>query len=611
MSYANSNWKQYFKFQQKIWCEMTTMHDPFKQEIAELIYNELIIISSELNVEFQTKQEDIYKMLTIPPEFSFGQAALPCFQFAKTFRQAPNKIAQKLSENLNKKNKKFVKEVACINAYLNFHCNFNQCANQLALDFSSNTYFHKNLLQDNEKEKIVLEYSQPNTHKAMHVGHLRCLVLGDSVANLLEYIGNKVVRATYPGDVGTHVAKVIWYLTHPTKKDLPTQNKTQWLGQIYAEAVDAFKAIEKTEKEAKVKQDISEILHQLNNKSGNYYNLWKETREWSLEELRNIYHWLDTKFDTWYFESECEAPSKELVKRKYAEGVFVKDNGAIGLDLSEWKLGFAMLLKSDGNGLYLTKDIDLITKKFSDPEVTKSIIVVDSRQKLHFQQLFKIAEIMGYPQATKSVHLSYETVNTEDGKPFSSRQLNGLQLFDLKNKMEQKVTTDYLDRYKGQWSETEIEDTAKIITIGALKYGMLRVDNNTQINFSLEEWLKLDGETGPYLQYVHARCSSILEKIGSPTNSSIELNEIQEHELVFLLSQFNEYALQAGLQNRPSILANYLYDLAKSFNRFYENCPIKNATDNIKNSRLHLVKCAKQAISEGLKLLGIPAPARM
>ncbi|WGL59576.1 arginine--tRNA ligase [Pigmentibacter sp. JX0631] len=591
---------------------MTTMHDPFKQEIAELIYNELIIISSELNVEFQTKQEDIYKMLTIPPEFSFGQAALPCFPFAKSFRQAPNKIAQILSENLNKKNKKFIKEVACINAYLNFHCNFNQYANQLALDFSSNTYFHKNLLQDNEKEKIVLEYSQPNTHKAMHVGHLRCLVLGDSVANLLEYIGNKVVRATYPGDVGTHVAKVIWYLTHPAKKDLPTQNKTQWLGQIYAEAVDAFKAIEKTEEEAKVKKDISEILHQLNNKSGNYYDLWKETREWSLEELRNIYDWLDTKFDTWYFESECEAPSKELVKRKYAEGVFIKDNGAIGLDLSAWKLGFAMLLKSDGNGLYLTKDIDLITKKFSDPEVTKSIIVVDSRQKLHFQQLFKIAEIMGYPQAAKSVHLSYETVNTEDGKPFSSRQLNGLQLFDLKNKMEQKVTADYLERYKGQWSDVEIEDTAKIITIGALKYGMLRVDNNTQINFSLEEWLKLDGETGPYLQYVHARCSSILDKIGSPSsNSSIEINEIQEHELVFLLSQFNEFALQAGFQNRPSILANYLYDLAKSFNRFYENCPIKNASDNIKNSRLHLVKCSKQAISEGLKLLGIPAPARM
>lgn len=591
---------------------MTTMHDPFKQEIAELIHNELVGLSKENNLEFHLKSEDIYQLLTIPPEFSFGQAALPCFPFAKAFKQAPIKIAQMLSENLNKKSKKYIKEVACINAYLNFHCNFNYCAEQLAEHFKNESYFHKNLLLENEKDKIVLEYSQPNTHKAMHVGHLRCLVLGDAVANILEYVGNKVIRATYPGDVGAHVAKIIWYITHPTAKTLPKENKTQWLGQMYAEADDAFKTTKGTAQEENVKKDISEILHQLNNKSGKYYELWQETREWSLEELRNIYSWLNSTFDVWYFESECEAPSKELVKRKFEEGVFIKDNGAIGLDLSAWKLGFAMLLKSDGNGLYLTKDIDLLTKKFSDPTVTKSIYVVDSRQKLHFQQLFKIAEIMGYSQATKSVHLSYETVNTEDGKPFSSRQLNGLQLFDLKEKMEQKVTAEYLERYRGLWTDSEIVETAKTITIGALKYGMLRVDNNTQINFSLEEWLRLDGETGPYLQYVHARCSSIMEKIGLPSAKyPIEFAEKQEHELIFLLSQFNEFALQAGLQNRPSILANYLYDLAKSFNRFYEHCPIKNADDSIKNSRLQLVQCTQKAIFEGLKLLGIPAPSKM
>lgn len=590
---------------------MTTLHDPFKQEIAELIYTELKLMSEQNTLDFNFKQEDIYQLLTIPPDFSFGQAALPCFPFAKMFRQAPNKIAQLLSENINKKNKLYVKEVACINAYLNFHCNFNYYSEQLSAQFSNKTYFKKNLLQEKEIDKIVLEYSQPNTHKAMHVGHLRCLVLGDALANLLEYIGNKVIRATYPGDVGTHVAKIIWYITHPTEKVLPKENKTKWLGQMYAEADDAFKATKGTEQEAIVKQHISEILAQLNNKSGKYYDLWKETREWSLEELRNIYSWLNSVFDVWYFESECEAPSKELVKKKYAEGVFIKDNGAIGMDLSEWKLGFAMLLKSDGNGLYLTKDIDLITKKFSDPEVTKSIIVVDSRQKLHFQQLFKIAELMGYPQATKSVHLSYETVNTADGKPFSSRQLNGLQLFTLKEKMEEKVTSEYLERYRGQWSEAEILETAKIITIGALKYGMLRVDNNTQIHFSLDEWLRLDGDTGPYLQYVHARCTSILEKIGMPQAGEQTFTEQQEHELIFLLSQFNEFALQAGLQNRPSILAGYLYDLAKSFNRFYEHCPIKNADDLLKNSRLHLVLCTKSAIFEGLKLLGIPAPVKM
>ncbi|WP_397600330.1 arginine--tRNA ligase [Silvanigrella sp.] len=591
---------------------MTTAHDPFKKEISDLIHHELLGMSKELNLEFSLKGIDIYNMLTVPPDFSFGQAALPCFPFAKNFKQAPNKIALELSDKLNQKNKKFILKIDCINAYLNFHCNFNNLAQNLDKDISSREYFSRNLLENNEKDKIVVEYSQPNTHKAMHVGHLRCLVLGDAVSNLLDYAGNKVVRATFPGDLGTHVAKIIWYLTHPSEKELPTKDKTRWLGQMYAEADDAFKATKGTEQETEVKNHISEILKQLNNSSGKYYDLWKETREWSLEELRNVYKWLNSYFDVWYFESECEASSKAIVKKKYEEGFFVKDNGAIGLDLSQWKLGFAMLLKSDGNGLYLTKDIDLIMRKFSDPEVTRSIIVVDSRQKLHFQQLFKIAELMGYPQASKSVHLSYETVNTEEGKPFSSRQLNGLQLLDLKNKMEEKVTGDYLERYRGQWSDQDIETTARNITIGALKYGMLRVDNNTQINFSLEEWLRLDGETGPYLQYVHARCSSILEKIGAPSQQfTFEISDKNEQELVFLLSRFNDFALQAAIQNRPSLIANYLYDLAKSFNRFYENCPIKSTEGDIKNTRLTLVNVTKTMIFEGLKLLGIPSPLKM
>ncbi|APJ03533.1 arginine--tRNA ligase [Silvanigrella aquatica] len=591
---------------------MTTSHDPFKNEIAKIVYQELMNISQNFSIAFSLKEHEIYNLLTVPPDFSLGQAALPCFPFAKSFKQAPNKIASELAEKLNKQNKLLISKVNCVNAYLNFYCDFNELAKNISQNINSKEFFNRKLLEDSEKDKIVVEYSQPNTHKAMHVGHLRCLVLGDAVCNLLEYAGNKIVRATYPGDVGNHVAKIIWYLTHPTNKQFPATDKTRWLGQMYAEADEAFKALKGTANEVEVKKDISEILRQLNNSSGKYYELWKETREWSLEELRRIYSWLNSHFDVWYFESECEAPSKEIVKKKYEEGFFVKDNGAIGIDLSQWKLGFAMFLKSDGNGLYLTKDIDLIMRKFSDPEVTKSIYIVDSRQKLHFQQLFKTAELMGYPQAAKSVHLSYETVNTEDGKPFSSRQLNGLQLTDLRYKMEEKVTKDYLERYRGQWTDSDIELTAKNITIGALKYGMLRVDNTTQINFSLEEWLKLDGDTGPYLQYVHARCCSILEKIGSPKqNSEFKVTEQYEQELIFLISRFNDFALQGAVQNRPSLIANYLYDLAKSFNRFYENCSIKNAEENIRETRLCLVECTKEIIFEGLKLLGIPAPHKM
>ncbi|NBW82664.1 arginine--tRNA ligase, partial [bacterium] len=314
----------------------------------------------------------------------------------------------------------------------------------------------------------------------------------------------------------------------------------------------------------------------------------------------------------WFFESECDEPSRRLVQQKFAEGHFVQDQGAIGIDLSPYKLGFAMFLKSDGNGLYITKDLELLRRKFADPAVTSSIVVVDQRQKLHFQQLYKTAELIGYPQATKSSTLLYETVNTADGKPFSSRSMNGLRLLELRVAMENKVTQDYLERYRGTWSDADIAETAKQVTIGALKYGMLRVDNSTQVTFVLDEWLKLDGDTGPYLQYMHARCCNIIEKQGSPiAGGNICFEAAEERALLFHLSRFNEFAHQSAAHQRPSVVAGYLYDLAKAFNRFYEACPIRSSEGDLRNSRLCLVQASAKVMKEGLALLGIPAPSRM
>ena len=591
---------------------MPIAHDAFKTEISKLVLEEIKNIGTQYSIQITTTENDILNLLSIPPDFSLGQAALPCFPFAKQLRQAPNKIAEILAQNINLKLKNYIQEATATNAYLNFTVNFQNLFPHLLNKVEKDASFKQEFLEKNEKEKIVVEYSQPNTHKAMHVGHLRCLVLGDTVCNLLDYAGHTTIRATYPGDIGTHVAKIVWYLTHPTKKELPKENKAQWLGHMYAKADEDLKSFKDKPEEVEIKKDIAEILKQISQKSGSYFELWQETRQWSLNYLQGIYDWLNSKFDVWYFESECDAPSKELVKKKFEEGFFVKDNGAIGIDLSQWKLGFAMYLKSDGNGLYQTKDLDLISKKFADPTVTKSIYVVDARQKFHFDQLFKTAELMGYHQAAKSTHLSYETVNTEQGTPFSSRELNGLGLLELKEKMEEKVTAEYLERYRNNWTDEEIKETAKNVTIGALKYGMLRVDNNTQIHFSLNEWLRLDGETGPYLQYVHARCASILQKLGSYSHPfHAEFSHKEEKQLFFLISRFNEFSLQAAAQCRPSILANYLYDLAKQFNRFYEACSIKESTGESKNTRLALVFMTKKAIWNGLQLLGIPALEKM
>jgi arginyl-tRNA synthetase len=429
---------------------------------------------------------------------------------------------------------------------------------------------------------------------------------------VLQYAGHDVVKATYPGDLGAHIAKTLWYLQNRYSGSTPATGRADWLGDIYAQADDAIKQDTGTEKEAHNRAQIADILRQLQNKNGPAYDLWLESREWSLEQMRAIYSWLGVNFDEWFYESDCDEPSRMLVRKKFEEGFFIQDQGAIGIDLSPYKLGFAMFLKSDGNGLYITKDLELLRRKFADPKVTSSIVVVDQRQKLHFQQLYKTAELMGYPQASKSSTLLYETVNTADGKPFSSRSMTGLRLLELRSAMEQKVTHDYLERYRGTWTDADIQKTAEDVTIGALKYGMLRVDNSTQVTFVLEDWLRLDGDTGPYLQYMHARCCNILEKQGYPeAGVAVQLEAQEERELLFHLSRFNDFAQMAAAQHRPSLVAGYLYDLAKSFNRFYEACPIRSSEGVLRNSRLQLVQTAARVMKQGLGLLGIPAPSRM
>ena len=587
---------------------MTLSFDLAKKEVASLVQTLLQQEGTAPSVE------EVYALLVPPPEFHLGQAALPCFAFAKALRKAPAAIAAALEKGCNEApHKKFIEKAQAVGGYLNVFFCFPQLTPHLLEEIKSSHFFAQDLLA--KKEHVVVEYSQPNTHKALHVGHLRCLVLGDAVSRILAAAGHTVEKATYPGDLGTHVAKTIWYI-QSRSLSLPSENKAQWLGQIYAQADTAFK-----ENPEEAKPHIASIRKQISEKKGSSYELWKETREWSLEDMAQVYQWLGVTFDHWYFESECEEPAKHLVQEKFQEGFFVKDQGAIGIDLSAYNLGFVMFLKSDGHSLYLTKDLDLIRRKFRNPAVTQSIYVVDARQKLHFQQLFKTAELMGYPQAARSVHLSYETVNTPAGVPFSSRELNGQGLWGLKDLMEQKVKENYLERYQNEWSLEEIQSAATNVTIGALKYGMLRVDNNTSITFILDEWLRLDGDTGPYLQYAHARCQSILVKQGyqkgscskaDPTAAQTPLTAVEEQTLAFHLWRYPEYVVHAAAQLKPAHIASYLYQLAKLFHRFYEACSIKNSPDEqTKQLRLDLVFATQQVLQKGLHLLGIPSIDKM
>lgn len=575
---------------------------PFKKSVVECLSQSLREIAPNFD------SSGIANSLAVPPNFSMGQLAFPCFPLAKELKSAPPKIAASLVESIKKNKPALIKDIQVAGGYLNFFIDLDASAADFTSQVQSGKYFEET--KNPPREQVDVEYSQPNTHKALHLGHMRNLFYGDAVCNLLDRVGFKAIRTTYPGDLGTHIAKVLWWLKQIPRETWPTgDEKAIWLGKQYA--VSSQKLEERGEEgKVKAQAEIQEILKNLQDLKGDDYALYLETRQWSLDEMKRVYKWSNSHFHKWYFESECDIPSRELVKEQKDKGVFVESEGAIGLHLGD-ELGFALLLKRDGNGLYLTKDLELIRRKFADPQTSRAIYVVDSRQKLHFKQLFKVAEKMGFPQATRSEHLSYESVNDENGDPFSSRDARGLSLEELRAQIDEIVKKDYLTRHAGEWSEEEIHSTAEKITLAALKYGMLRIDPSSPIKFILSQWIALEGETGPYLQYVITRCKSLLAKANFKASTALKLEAPEEQELYYALYRYNEIVEAAGIEYRPNHLSNYLFDIAKLFNRFYKECPVITAEESLKNSRLTLAALSLKVLEDGFKLLNIPSLERM
>ncbi len=574
---------------------MFLMHDVVKIRITQKL--ESLIQTHFAGVAL--KPEEIYKLITPTPEQAMGNYAFPCFQLSKILKKAPPKIAEELQKLFEDCDGLVAKNFG---PYLNFFIENNLIGSTVFVPILSGDYFKLKLSE--KTPKTMIEYSQPNTHKEMHVGHMRNLCLGNTLIKMHKYCNYNIISTTYPGDMGTHVAKTLWYLTKHNKEPIPSTNKGAWLGKVYT------KAYLKLEDE----KGLTKILKELEDKNSESYKLWRETREWSLTLMKDVYKWAQVEFDQWYFESEVDESSLKLVKEYLDKGLFVKSDGAVGMDLNSDNLGFCLLLKSDGHGLYATKDLELARRKFQDLNIDHSIYIVDVRQSLHFKQVFKTLEYMGFPQAKQCFHLAYDFVELPDGA-MSSRKGNIVPLQELVSNMQAMIKKEYLDRYQGSWDETEILSTAHTVALGAINYGMLKVDPNKKIVFDMKEWLKLDGESGPYLQYVYARINSLLTKMEANPIGDCNWNALTqnvEKELIFKLTYFNHIVQLSVEQYKPSYLCSYLYDVAKLFNHFYAECSIQNAESaEIKIARLSLAKVVSLIIKNGLALLGIPVPNRM
>ncbi len=574
-------------------------------------------------------QAEVQGALVAPPDPTMGDLAFPCFKLAKALRKAPPQIAADLAATLTAgitTTPGIIARATAAGPYVNLHLDLGQAA-ALVLPPLAAADFHA---PPATGTRVMVEYSQPNTHKAFHVGHLRNLCLGDALVRLLRADGDEVVAANYLGDVGAHIAKCLWwYLDRLGAPEPPAEHRGEWLGEVYSTASNQLELWDEQAKAgdaeaasalAAAKARTTQILQQLEARDPELLQVWSRTRQWSLDDFAEIYGWLGVEFDRVFYESEVDEPGLQLVDEFLEKGVFVVSEGAVGVVNDEIKhMPFFMLRKRDGTGLYATKDLALARLKFEEYRIDRSIYVVDVRQSDHFRHVFLTLKKMGFTQAERCQHVPYEMVELPDG-PMATRKGNVILFRSLRQQMIAHIRREYLDQFTGIWPEDEIGATADALAVSAIKYGMLARDMNQKIVFDMSAWLQLRGNTGPYLEYTHARAVSILSKCaeegktlrpGAGAQVTAALVEPSERDVVLALDRLPAAVHAAAQQLRPALLCTYLHELAQAFNTFVTVCNVKNSEGALQQARLLLVTATANSLRHLLGLLGIPAVRRM
>jgi arginyl-tRNA synthetase len=473
-------------------------------------------------------------------------------------------------------------------------------------------------------ERVMVEYAQPNTHHSFHIGHARNAILGEALARIAAFAGFQTIRASYPGDIGLGVITVMWAYDKFYRGQEPAglHERGQWLLKIYAEATARL-----TPKENETPQETAQreaydaerrdMYRRWDQHDPAVRELWRMTRQWSLDELDDILAMLGIKIDVWFYESEVDEPSKAIVDELIARGI-AEDQRPTGpviveidkkLGLTKEKYRTAVILRSDGTTLYLTKDLALARDKFETYHVDRSIYVVDFRQSLHFQQAFKILELWGFPQAAKCYHLDYGFVTLPEGA-MSARRGNVVLFKEVADEAYRRVQA-IIDERNPDLDVAQRHAVAQRVGLGAIAYSLLEVDNVREIVFDYEAALSFDGKSAPYIQNAYVRANSILKKAGAiPAAAQFDYPlEPSEVELIDLISRFPGLVQLAAADYKPLHLANYVYDLAKTFHGFYHDVPVLQTEDpGVRQARLRLVAAARQTLANALQLLVIEAP---
>ena len=552
---------------------------------------------------------DLAAQLNPPPKVELGDLAFACFPLAKARRAAPPKIAAELAAAIPPGGP--IADVKALGPYVNFFADPGAMLAGLHAGLEDESFFAR--AKSDAPTRVMIEFSQPNTHKVFHVGHLRNVSVGDALVRVFRARGHDVVAANYYGDFGIDVAKCLWWLENHPGEEPPVEGRTAWLGQAYTAAtlaVEEAEAAGKAEGDA-IKASIRAVLTAMERGEPAITALYRKTRQWCLDEFASIYGWLGVRFDTDFFESALEEAGNKVVDDYLAKGVFVESQGAIISDLEAEGLPVALVRKSDGASLYMTWDLALARRKFDEFGIQKSIYVVGSEQTLHFQQLFATLGKMGYERAKDCRHVAYELVMLPAGK-MSSRKGTAIPFHQLRTRVLDAI------RAKMAAAGSEVDEAAADkVAVACLKYGMLHVGNGRRVIFDIEDWTNPEGDTGAYLLYSLARIAGIQRKAGegvdltAPVPADSGFGVEAERGLLNHLTSFPQTVKRVEDTCDPSVLAGYVYEGAKRFSRFYQECPVLKAEPALKLARLKLAACTQRVFTEALHLLGIEAVESM
>ncbi|OWZ83578.1 arginine--tRNA ligase [Natranaerobius trueperi] len=566
--------------------------EEFRQKIADLLIDRLPELS----------KGDILDDIEIPPDKSLGDFAFPCFKLAKIYKQNPAQIATNVVDEINEN--EFFEKIEATGPYINFKSNLTLLSSKTLQKIQKQKEQYGYDDEGNGKT-VVIDFSSPNIAKPFGFGHLRSTVIGNALSNIYDRLGYNVERINHLGDWGTQFGNLIAAYTKWGEKEKLREDPIDYLYELYV------KFHEETENDLELKDEGRKWFRKLEESDETAVKLWKWFKDLSLQEFERIYKKLGVSFDSYKGEAFYDDKLEDTVERIQQSGITSYSEGALIVDLSAENLPPCLIKKKDGATLYVTRDLSAAMYRFEKYKFHKALYVVGVDQELHFKQMFKVLDKMGYEWANNLEHIQFGLIKFQDGK-MSTRRGNLVFLEDVLKKAQSLA----LDIIKEKNPDLENkEEVAEMVGVGAIIFGDLSNDRIKEVTFDWERILDFNGETAPYLQYTHARICSILQKAGIALEyNEKHIEQIQseyEKNVIQLLASYPDALKRARNVNKPHIVARYLLELAREFNRFYNNCPILNENEEVKNARLIIIDSVRQVIVNGLAIMGIKAPKQM